>query len=182
LAKVRVHQLAKELGISNNELIALLRELGEEVKSHSSTIDEETAEAIRELVQERKGHLPRPQVVSLPRRPVSPVELAERLQLDVGVIMRHLLLSGIAVSPNQLLELEVVVNLLKQLGYEFQFERDGEKPPSEEGETTSEEASEEKTTSEEEETTLKKPFFFFGIPTACRHGDGACRPWQDDAP
>jgi len=160
LAKVRVHQLAKELGISNNELIALLRELGEEVKSHSSTIDEETAEAIRELVQERKGHLPRPQVVSLPRRPVSPVELAERLQLDVGVIMRHLLLSGIAVSPNQLLELEVVVNLLKQLGYEFQFERDGEKPPSEEGETTSEEASEEKTTSEEEETTLKKPFFF----------------------
>lgn len=160
MAKVRVHQLAKELGISNNELIALLRELGEEVKSHSSTIDEETAEAIRELVQERKGHLPRPQVVSLPRRPVSPVELAERLQLDVGVIMRHLLLSGIAVSPNQLLELEVVVNLLKQLGYEFQFERDGEKPPSEEGETTSEEASEEKTTSEEEETTLKKPFFF----------------------
>jgi len=160
LAKVRVHQLAKELGISNNELIALLRELGEEVKSHSSTIDEETAEAIRELVQERKGHLPRPQVVSLPRRPVSPVELAERLQLDVGVIMRQLLLSGIAVSPNQLLELEVVVNLLKQLGYEFQFERDGEKPPSEEGETTSEEASEEKTTSEEEETTLKKPFFF----------------------
>jgi len=156
LAKVRVHQLAKELGISNNELIALLRELGEEVKSHSSTIDEETAEAIRELVQERKGHLPRPQVVSLPRRPVSPVELAERLQLDVGVIMRQLLLSGIAVSPNQLLELEVVVNLLKQLGYEFQFERDGEKPPSEEGETTSEE----KTTSEEEETTLKKPFFF----------------------
>ncbi|MFA0753025.1 MAG: hypothetical protein IMHGJWDQ_000793 [Candidatus Fervidibacter sp.] len=156
MAKVRVHQLAKELGISNNELIALLRELGEEVKSHSSTIDEETAEAIRELVQERKGHLPRPQVVSLPRRPVSPVELAERLQLDVGVIMRQLLLSGIAVSPNQLLELEVVVNLLKQLGYEFQFERDGEKPPSEEGETTSEE----KTTSEEEETTLKKPFFF----------------------
>ncbi len=165
MAKVRVHQLAKELGISNNELIALLRELGEEVKSHSSTIDEETAEAIRELVQERKGHLPRPQVVSLPRRPVSPVELAERMQLDVGVIMRHLLLSGIAVSPNQSLELEVVVNLLKQLGYEFQFERDGEKPPSEEGETTSEEASEEETTSEEEETTSEKPFLkpFFSV-------------------
>jgi hypothetical protein len=51
--KIRIHQLAKELGITNNELIGLLRELGEDVKSHSSTIDEATADAVRELLREK---------------------------------------------------------------------------------------------------------------------------------
>ncbi len=127
MAKVRIHHLAKELGISNAELIELLRELGEEVKSHSSTIDESTADAVRELLQERKGKK-ESQVVLLPRRPLPPIELAERMKADLGTIMSQLMKWGIVTMPTQPLDLEIVVKLVKELGYEFQFEKDGEKP------------------------------------------------------
>ncbi len=127
MAKVRIHHLAKELGISNAELIELLRELGEEVKSHSSTIDESTADAVRELLQERRGQGRAAQVVLLPRRPLRPIELAERMNADLGTVMSQLMKWGIVVAPNQTLDLEVVVKLVKELGYEFQFEKDGEK-------------------------------------------------------
>jgi translation initiation factor IF-2 len=150
LAKIRIHQLAKELGITNNELIGLLRELGEDVKSHSSTIDEATADAVRELLREKFGGKPTQQVVLLPRRALPPLELAERLKVDLGTIMSQLMKWGTIVAPTQPLELEVVVKLVKELGYEFQFERDGEKR--EEAETAV--ATTEEVTITEEETTV----------------------------
>ncbi|WP_162786663.1 translation initiation factor IF-2 N-terminal domain-containing protein, partial [Janibacter anophelis] len=39
MAKVRVHELAKELGVSSKALLAHLGEMGEFVKSASSTIE-----------------------------------------------------------------------------------------------------------------------------------------------
>ncbi len=45
---VRIYQLSKEIGMENPELIALLRERGYEVKSASSTIDNISAESLRE--------------------------------------------------------------------------------------------------------------------------------------
>lgn len=43
---IRVYQLAKELGLSNKELLARLNEAGLAVKSHSSNVDEAKARAI----------------------------------------------------------------------------------------------------------------------------------------
>ena len=45
---VRIHQLSKEIGMDNKELIKLLRSRGFEVKSSSSTIDNISAESIVE--------------------------------------------------------------------------------------------------------------------------------------
>ncbi|MFO8027139.1 MAG: translation initiation factor IF-2 [Opitutales bacterium] len=45
---VRIHQLSKDIGMENKELLALLRSRGFEVKSASSTIDNISADAIRE--------------------------------------------------------------------------------------------------------------------------------------
>ena len=50
--KVRVYDLAKKLNKSNKELLAVLQELGVTVKSHSSSIDEETAQAVENLLAE----------------------------------------------------------------------------------------------------------------------------------
>lgn len=44
---MRVHELAKELGMSNKELLSKLRERGIEVKSVSSSVDKETAETLQ---------------------------------------------------------------------------------------------------------------------------------------
>ena len=54
MAKVRVYELAKELGISSKELITILfEEFNVEVKNHMSVIDDEDAELIKELFIEK---------------------------------------------------------------------------------------------------------------------------------
>ena len=47
MAKPRVHEVAKELGLSSKEVLAHLDEIGNPVKSHSSTIEEEVADRLR---------------------------------------------------------------------------------------------------------------------------------------
>lgn len=49
MSKIRVYQLAKELGISSKELIDKLKELSIEVNSHMSTLEDENANIIIEL-------------------------------------------------------------------------------------------------------------------------------------
>ncbi|MHB1845624.1 MAG: translation initiation factor IF-2 [Deltaproteobacteria bacterium] len=52
MAKKRVYELAKELGMTNTELVDWLKANGyEEVKSHSSSLEDEQAQAVTEKVQ-----------------------------------------------------------------------------------------------------------------------------------
>lgn len=58
MAKVRIYELAKELEVSNKELISVLMdEFGVEAKNHMSVIDEEDADLIKELYEEQKKEL-----------------------------------------------------------------------------------------------------------------------------
>ncbi|HEX7039946.1 MAG TPA: translation initiation factor IF-2 [Trueperaceae bacterium] len=50
--KVRIYQLAKELGIDNAELLARLDDLGVEYKSVSSTLEAEVADMVKGLIAE----------------------------------------------------------------------------------------------------------------------------------
>ena len=57
--KIRVYELARELGQTNKELIELLRKEGVEVASHSSSIEAETAALVRDhIVSTRKQSTP----------------------------------------------------------------------------------------------------------------------------
>ncbi len=47
MAKPRVHEVAKELGLSSKEVLAHLEKIGEPAKSHASSIDESVAKRIR---------------------------------------------------------------------------------------------------------------------------------------
>jgi translation initiation factor IF-2 len=47
MAKPRVHEVAKQLGLTSKEVLAHLEAIGEPVKSHSSTIDEALAQRVR---------------------------------------------------------------------------------------------------------------------------------------
>ncbi len=51
LGKKRVYTLAKELGLSSRELVEIIRNMGIEIKSHSSTVTEEEEERIRRFVK-----------------------------------------------------------------------------------------------------------------------------------
>jgi translation initiation factor IF-2 len=50
VAKARVHELAKEFGVTSKDVLAALSELGEYVKSPSSTVE---APVVRRLTEER---------------------------------------------------------------------------------------------------------------------------------
>lgn len=54
MKKYRVFSLAKEIGISTTELVKYLKDLGVEVKGNLSTIEEETANVVKELVLKDK--------------------------------------------------------------------------------------------------------------------------------
>jgi hypothetical protein len=73
MAKIRIYQLAKELGMKGEELLELLDQMGVPYKSHASTLSEEDAEAVRELVKEQRGlqekRAEEERRKSLPRRP-----------------------------------------------------------------------------------------------------------------
>ena len=47
MSKVRVYEVAKELGVASKELIERLKAMGVPVKSHSSTIEQDVAEQLR---------------------------------------------------------------------------------------------------------------------------------------
>ncbi len=47
MAKPRVHEVAKELGLTSKEVLAHLEKIGQPVKSHSSTIEESLADRVR---------------------------------------------------------------------------------------------------------------------------------------
>ncbi|MBM4512613.1 hypothetical protein GS438_03830 [Rhodococcus hoagii] len=51
--KARVHELAKELGVTSKELLARLKEQGEFVKSASSTVEAPVARRLRESFRRR---------------------------------------------------------------------------------------------------------------------------------
>jgi len=53
--KVRIYQLAKDLEMESKELLPILDEMGVDYKTASSTIDGETADTIRQLVEEEGG-------------------------------------------------------------------------------------------------------------------------------
>lgn len=54
MAKIRIYQLAKELSMANDELLKILDEMGVAYKSHASTLEEDTANAVKELIGEQR--------------------------------------------------------------------------------------------------------------------------------
>jgi len=61
MAKKRVYELAKELGMQNKELVDWLQARGyDEVKSHSSSLDEDVAQSVMEKVQAERNPTPAP--------------------------------------------------------------------------------------------------------------------------
>jgi translation initiation factor IF-2 len=69
---IRVHDLAKRCGLSNKEMLEKLHSMNYPVKTHSSTVDNITAEAI----EQEYGYVP-PAPVAEPIAPAAPVEKPE---------------------------------------------------------------------------------------------------------
>ncbi len=73
MSKVRVHELAKELGVSSKEVLAKLQELGEFVKSASSTVE---APVVRKLREAMPAAAPAPAKKATAKKAVAAPEVA----------------------------------------------------------------------------------------------------------
>ena len=76
--RVRVYDLARELGLSNRELLDLLEGQGIEVRSHSSTLEPEYADLVRELIiVQRQAEQTRERAAEAPAAPAAPEPAAK---------------------------------------------------------------------------------------------------------
>jgi len=57
MAKLRVYELAKELEMTNNDLVARLHDMGIQVKGHMSSLDEPQAQMVRDMVAGRSQQM-----------------------------------------------------------------------------------------------------------------------------
>ena len=55
MGKIKIHEIAKEVGMTSKDLIKIANELGIEVTSHLSAVDEEQAAKIKEKANKKEG-------------------------------------------------------------------------------------------------------------------------------
>jgi translation initiation factor IF-2 len=60
MSKVRIHALAKELGVDSKRMLDMLHGMGVDAKTASSTIDDETAEIVKALVADEASSAAQP--------------------------------------------------------------------------------------------------------------------------
>ena len=81
MAKMRVHQIAKELGLASKDAVDMLTKLGVDVRNHASTIEDADAAKLRVLVKNGSATPPppAPRAAAAPAPPVrAPVAPAPR--------------------------------------------------------------------------------------------------------
>ncbi len=135
---IRVHKLAKELGITSKDLIVRLKKLGAKVKGHMSVLDEETAEIVRHEIgasPKKKEVKPESKVARFEKKPPAPKkaleadlplttkQLATKLNAKPNDLIKILMKKGIFATLNQNLADEVVFEIAGEYGYEIK------KPP-----------------------------------------------------
>ncbi|ACB85027.1 translation initiation factor IF-2 [Natranaerobius thermophilus] len=149
MEKIRVYQLAKEIGLESKELVTTLQELDISVKNHMSTLSEEEADTVRELYtessakdednkdetsqqQDEKQEDKKEQGTTTDKPLVAPPitvgELAEQIGVESTSIITKLISKGVMANINQNLE----EDSLEYLAQEFDFVVTQEEPEEDE--------------------------------------------------
>ena len=55
MGKIKIHEIAKEVGVTSKEVIKIANDLGLDVTSHLSAIDDEQAKKIKERISEKQN-------------------------------------------------------------------------------------------------------------------------------
>jgi len=113
---VRIYELAKNLQISNKELIKKLNQYGVEVKSHMSSIDEETAELVIAELGEAEPE-PEPMVMKV-EEGTTVTELGKLFDVARTDMVKFLIQQGVMANVNQRLDLDTLLILSKKYNFE----------------------------------------------------------------
>jgi translation initiation factor IF-2 len=133
MAKIKVGDLAKELKIESKDLLKTLKDLGIAAKTAASSIDEESAKVVRELLKPKPVEAPKAEPaapVAPPKaaKPTGPVidtddisvkDLAEKVQVKPSDLIKELMRKGILATMNQRIAAEVAKEVATTLGKEI---------------------------------------------------------------
>jgi translation initiation factor IF-2 len=122
---MRIHELAKELGVDSKELIKKLKKLNFPVRSHMSSVDDETAEIIKHEVQDLTKKEIESNVIEVDF-PITIKDLAVKLNKKPSELLMSLIKQGKFFTINQNLDEKTAsaiaydykVNLIKKLSKE----------------------------------------------------------------
>jgi len=116
--RYRVYELARKLGMPSKELITHLKDLGEDVKSHMSTLDENISalvlEAFKEEKQTQRKEKKKLKKVTLPAAGITISDLAKRLDMEEKMLISKLFeIFNSPLSPNTFLKTDILITKLK---------------------------------------------------------------------
>src|SRR5688572_19771473 len=102
--RIRVYELARELGLSNKEALDLCERLRIGVKSHSSSIEDPQADRVRRLadsegLRRATQPAPEPEPVAATKAPASPVEPAGEPGAPAHRVIRSTEGGGVRLAP-----------------------------------------------------------------------------------
>ena len=116
---IRIYQLADELGLENKELIELLQELDIDVSSHMSTIEDESAELVRDILSEDEEEVVDAEDIIEVEGALTVKELGEKLGVKSNKLITELINMGTMATINQDLEIETMEELAAKYGYQI---------------------------------------------------------------
>ncbi|MCG0275037.1 MAG: translation initiation factor IF-2 [Thermosediminibacteraceae bacterium] len=143
MSKIRVYELAKKLGISSKKLISILEDLDVDIKNHMSSLEDDMAQLIMDLISEEKSSKktksevqkspgtprktdevsgkPKTQKVVLPSK-ISIKELGDRINIEPVKLIKKLMDFGLMANINAEIDFESAKKLIKEFGYEAEEE------------------------------------------------------------
>lgn len=141
MARLRVYELAKQLDMDTKELLHELEELGIEVKSHMSFIDEETVNILLEIYKETldeeedvtltKSKEPTKEKVEAKKPPVHITEedlkldkFAEKIKVPQNRIIQDFFMKGEVLRPGQLISVSLAKKIAKMYDVRLTFEEE----------------------------------------------------------
>lgn len=123
--KMRVYELAEDLKMPAKELIGFLNEEGIKVKNHMSTLDKDTIELIREVIdaeKEKKATKKKKQlkVIEINKLP-NLKELSSELKISLSEIIQKIIQFETISSIYKEVPVNILKNIAKKYGYRIIF-------------------------------------------------------------
>ncbi len=116
MSEIKVNELAKDLGITNSDLLAVLRDLGVPVTGGSSALDASTAGTVRDMIAQDKRIVDQAKTIEVGQA-LTVRELAEAMGIVPADVQKRLVEMGILASLNQSIGADVAANAAEKWGY-----------------------------------------------------------------
>jgi translation initiation factor IF-2 len=143
-----VYELAKQVGLSSKKLISILEDLDIRVKNHMSTLDNDTAKLVMDLIEEETGKSKKktekvpdkdktlekksekskekqPKTITIPDK-ISVRDLGNSLEVEPVKIIKKLIDYGLMVNINAEIDFELAKKLAGEFGFKaVEEQKDG---------------------------------------------------------